>query len=418
MDKSNTPLFKQPWDESEGSEVLSGRPVKGPKALPVPVKALLVAGNLTDQTALVEVLRSTPNLNLDSFPINQINQEVLSHTQLLILLVPNNDRQAITLIQNFAGRCDNMLILGKEASPEVLRTAMQSGANDFIPLEAEPEELTNAVYKVATSLADSMSLAPTIAVVNAKGGAGASFLAASIADELAQRSSSRNVALLDGDHLHGSQMLLLDSKPQYYFHDALTQVEDLDDTAITGLMSQMGNIHLLPTLPFSQMDSGCFQFQNLPTLMFKIRTHYSSVTVDLSRGPDHWSLPILTDAQHILLVIQDSIACLRDAATAIRYFTMQLGIPKERIHIIFNRYTPSRSQISLADVKETVGINSVYTVRNDFKRVSACVDEGKRLSEFAAKEAITKDIKAICDDLLPPDDDSQKASLWDKLWRR
>ncbi|WP_417345655.1 AAA family ATPase [Ferrimonas sp.] len=418
MDKSNTPLCEEQWSEQEGGQGIQAQPSKGPKALPVPVSALLVAANLTDQMSLVEVLRSTPNLNLDSFPINQINREMLDSTQLLILLVPNNDRQAITLIQNFAGRCTNMLILGKEASPEVLRTAMQSGANDFIPLESDPEELTNAIYKVAARMAENMELAPTIAVVNAKGGAGASFLASSIADELSRRENQKTVALLDGDHLHGSQMLLLDSKPQYYFHDALSQVEELDDTAITGLMSQLGNIHLLPALPFSQLDSNCFQFQNLPTLLFKIRTHYSSVTVDLSRGPDHWSLPILTDAQHILLVIQDSIACLRDAAAAIRFFTVQLGIPKEQIHIVFNRYVASKSQLTIADVKETVGINSVYTVRNDFKRVSVCVDEGKRLSEFAAKEAITKDIKAICDDLLPAKEDDTKGSLWDKIWRR
>ncbi|BDY05948.1 hypothetical protein [Ferrimonas sp. YFM] len=418
MDKSNTPLRQDQWDQAEGKEAQQEPRARGPKALPVPVSALLVAANLTDQMSLVEVLRSTPNLNLDSFPINQINREVLDSTQLLILLVPNNERQAVTLIQNFASRCDNMLILGNEASPEVLRTAMQSGANDFIPLESDPAELTNAIYKVAARMAENMELAPTIAVVNAKGGAGASFLASSIADELSQRESKKNVALLDGDHLHGSQMLLLDSKPQYYFHDALSQVEELDDTAITGLMSQLGNIHLLPSMPFSQLDSNCFQFQNLPTLLFKIRAHYSSVTVDLSRGPDTWSLPILTDAQHILLVIQDSIACLRDAASSIRFFTVQLGIPKERIHIVFNRYTPSKSQLTLSDVKETVGINSVYTVRNDFKRVSVCVDEGKRLSEFAAKEAITKDIKAICDDLLPSMDDDTKGSLWDKIWRR
>ncbi|SDK00854.1 pilus assembly protein CpaE [Ferrimonas sediminum] len=414
MDKSNTPLAQEHW---KNQQLQPEKPTK-PKALPVPVKALLVAANLTDQTALVEVLRSTPNLQLESLPINQINTDLLAASQLLILLVPNDPKQAKTLIQSFAGKSKNMIILGKEASPEVLRIAMQSGANDFIPIESSPDELTHAIHKIAQELAQSMRLAPVIAVVNAKGGAGASFLSTALADQFAQRDRETNVALLDGDHLHGNQMLLLDSKPQYFFHDALSQVEQLDDAAITGLMSQIDNIHLLPAQPFSQLDSQCFQFEHLPTLLFKVRTHYQSVTVDLSRGPDNWSLPLLVDAQHVLVVIQDSIACLRDAASAIRYFTLQLGIPKSRLHIIFNRYTPNRSQITLADVKETVGVDSVFTVRNDYKRVSCCVDEGKRLSKFAAKEAITKDIRKICDALIPSENEHQQTGIWAKLWRK
>ncbi|TKB58420.1 AAA family ATPase [Ferrimonas aestuarii] len=403
------------WETNNNTSVSIPKKIK---ALPAPVRALLVAANPIDQTEVVKTLKSTPNLTLDSHPINQLNTEILRAAKLLILIVPSDQKQAVTLIQSFSGKCANMLVLGKEISAELMRTAMQCGANDFIALDAPTEELSNAIYTIASALAEELKLAPTIAVVNAKGGAGASFISTAIADCLCMRDGGTPVALIDGDHLHGNQMLLLNKQPQYYFQDALSHVEQLEDSAITGFMSQIDNIHLLPTLPFSQLDSDHFQFNNLPNLLFKIRAHYPSVTVDLSQGPDHWSVPILTDAQFILLVIQDSVACIRDAAAAVRYFTMQLGISKDRIHLIFNRFDKSRAQISVEDVIDTIGIRSVFTVRNDFKRASCCADEGKRLSSFAPKEAITKDIHAICDALLPDENAPNQQGLWAKLWRK
>ncbi|MBY5992032.1 CpaE family protein [Ferrimonas balearica] len=377
---------------------------------------LLVTPDRDAGLMLSEQLLTLPNLQLTRVSQDEMEPHHLQANRLLILLLPEDLEAAQLLIDAYTNRCEHLLVVAPVMTPDLMRSAMKAGAVDFIPLSDSMEDLGKALFGVAEQLAQKMRLAPSIVVLNSKGGCGTSFLSAAIADQLANRDAGKPVALVDGDQVQAGQTHLLNVEPDYFFHHALAQAEELDDTALEGMMSQLENLHLLPAAPFSQQDSKTVDYLQLPQLMFKLRSRYGAVVVDLSRGAESWANPFMMEADALLLVIQDSLASLRSATATVRHLVFELGVEKSRIHLVFNRYCARKGVVSLSDAKEMSGLNSVYTVRNDFRCVNTCLDEGKRLSLFAAKEPVTKDIANLCNSLLPQDQKSGDG-FWARLWR-
>ncbi len=402
----------QDLDNVERLERLSRK-----KSLPVLLPTLLITSLQEEGRQLAETLVSVPNVKLTHVSANQVDASYFPANRLLVLQLPAEPAVAQQMLESYAGKCEYMLVVGERFSPDLMREAMKAGARDYLPLQGAKEELYQALFDIAQSVADATALAPTFVVLNSKGGCGASFLSAAIADQFACRDAQCNVALLDGDHVQAGQSHLLNLEPEYFFHHALAQAEELDDSALEGMMSQMENLHLLPAAPFSQQDRTSVSYLQLPQLMFKLRSRYQAVVVDLSRGPETWANPILMEASAILLVIQDSLASLRSATATVNHLINELGVSKSRIHLVYNRYSPGKNVVSLADAKTTSGLSSIFTVRNDFQRVNTCLDEGKRLSRFAAKEPVTQDIIQICQQLIPQGKDAKPSGFWAKLWR-
>ncbi|MBY6185068.1 AAA family ATPase [Marinobacter hydrocarbonoclasticus] len=417
MTRSQSPLSEQQAFPESMAQIEAVDRLSRRRTLPVMLSTLLVTPPGDDGHDLSEALLSVPNVKLTQIDHREVDGEHSKDSHLMVLLLPDDGESALAAIAHYCGRCKHTLVVGRQMHPQLLRAAMKAGAHDFLPASASQEELTRVLFDIAEKVATCTQLAPTIAVLNSKGGCGTSFISAAIADYLAARDSEAEIALLDGDQVQAGQSHLLDLEPEYYLHHALSLAEEMDDNALTGMMCQLENLHLLPASPFSQQSDGSMEYLQLPNLMFKIRCHYDAVVVDLSRGAEPWANPILMDADMVLVVIQDSLASLRSAAAAVRHLVFELGVSKNRIRLVFNRYQARKGVVSLSDVKEASGLSTVYTVRNDFKCVNTCLDEGKRLSRFAAKEAVSRDIAQICNDLLPPHSDPKGSGFWARLWR-
>ncbi|MBY6019799.1 AAA family ATPase [Ferrimonas balearica] len=387
------------------------------KTLPVLLPTLMISTVQEEGRLLADMLVSVPNVKLTHVSTSQVDASYFQAHRLLVLQLPADHELALQMLESYAGKCEYMLVVGEHFSPELMREAMKAGARDYLPLYGAKEELFKALFDVADAVAKATALAPTFVVLNSKGGCGASFLAAAIADQFACRQEDLKVALVDGDHVQAGQSHLLNQEPEYFFHHALAQAEELDESALIGMMSQLENLHLLSAAPFSQQDRTAVNYLQLPQLMFKLRSCYQAVVVDLSRGPENWANPILMEATTILLVMQDSLASLRSATATVNHLINDLGVARSRIQLVYNRYSPKNRMVSLADAKSTSGVGTVFTVRNDFQRVNTCLDEGRRLSRFAAKEQVTRDVAEICQQLIPMEQESQPAGFWTKLWR-
>ncbi len=78
-----------------------------------------------------------------------------------------------------------------------------------------------------------------------------------------------------------------------------------------------------------------------------------------------------------------------------------MGIKTERIHLIVNRFSKKHSGISVAEIKEAVGIDSALIINNNYELASACTDLGKPLQQVQNSKQIKEDIEQIVSDFLP-----------------
>jgi pilus assembly protein CpaE len=289
-----------------------------------------------------------------------------------------------------------VIVVGSASGTNVMRLAMQAGARDLLPLPLVEEDLIAALTRInrdhrVTSSGEDASLT---AFMNAKGGCGATLLACNVAHTLAAE-SRRRVALLDFDLQFGAIPLYFDLFPKRGVLQAFENIEGLDEVALDGYMvKHSSGLKILghaaeDALPMQAVPAN--HVKQLLTLALRGHDH---VVVDLPRRIDLISGSVLERAQQVVLVVQQSVTTLRDATRLVNCLRRDLGVSRDRIVTVVNRYDKNAS-ITPEDIRTTLGCGELSLVPNDFRTVSQCIDTGAPLLEHARNAAITKAVMAL-----------------------
>ncbi|MBO6852012.1 MAG: hypothetical protein JJ867_16430, partial [Marinobacter sp.] len=120
----------------------------------------------------------------------------------------------------------------------IMRTAMRVGARDFFTFPVKKPELLESLRRIAREIQPSSEKSGDLfAVINAKGGSGASTIASSLAHSLVERIEDR-VALLDMDLQFGHLATAFDLQESGSLIDALLRADNLDAVALEGHMAK------------------------------------------------------------------------------------------------------------------------------------------------------------------------------------
>ena len=109
---------------------------------------------------------------------------------------------------------------------------------------------------------------------------------------------------------------------------------------------------------------------------------------------DALAASVVTHALHVAVIVQQSVTALRDAGRLVRGLRSELGLSKERIEIVVNRYE-RQAPITLEDVRSTLSVEEVTVIPNDFAVVSECINTGATLFGHARGAAITRAVMAL-----------------------
>ncbi len=383
--------------------------------LPFPVNAIVAVQDSTNlelsasQLNQIERLSWSVNSYLDGF-----QEKPQSDVNLILLHLPNDESEAKQALDYGAKFASDIILLGKDTPPNILRLAFQYNVSDFIAIDAPIEEVYGAILKVSNRLIEEAELAPVLAVVNGKAGSGASFIAASMASIAAQR-ENYDVCLLDTDLHHGSLSHILGMDANYSICDVLWSLEELDEVALKSTMTTNNNLSLLAAKPFELLSLNSeLDLSITIDLVRKCRQFYKQVILDFSRGPEVWNYSLLQDAQ-VLVVTEQNIMHLRQTKDLVKQL-QNMGVVREQISLVINRYD-KQSDIKLADIKQTIGIDSLFTIVNDYKLSSECVELGKSITEIAKKQKMLQDMQYLVTELMPLDkvESIKKAGFWGRL---
>ncbi len=289
-----------------------------------------------------------------------------------------------------------VIVVGPSNDLQTLRKAMQAGARDFFTRPVHEAELAEALRQVARERAAHAATArPRLtAVINAKGGSGATMLACNMAHVVAAEGHKR-VALLDLDLQFGTLPLYFDLKCEHDLGETLEAVERLDAAALEGYLNRhpsgvrvlgANNDHLV--LPGELSD------QRLGRLLDLLVEGSDWVVVDLPRQVDAMAGQVLERADRVVIVMQQSLTHVRDARRLIGIFEDGFSIPRERLTVVVNRYD-RKGRIGLADIGQALGRVALETVPNDFGHVAESVNLGVPLHEHARSAPSTRAIKAL-----------------------
>lgn len=288
-----------------------------------------------------------------------------------------------------------------EPSAPVIRQFMRAGANDVFSMPPDISEME----KDFSELKKMMSPEPgekkgkVISILNSKSGSGATTVAVNMAYDLASADEELKVALIDLDIQFGSVSLYLESNWQTTVMEAMGQAGRLDGTMLLTMMNRHeSGLYALPA-PHKITRLDRVTAHDVERLLEVARTTFDVVILDLPRAINEWSEEVLRSSDAIYMIIQRSLAVIRDAKLLTNYFP-SAGIASEKITVVDNRYRSKHSAVTDKQIEETLKIKKMVRISNDYDTAISAHDHGVPLSKQSKNSRIAKDIEQLSQSIL------------------
>jgi pilus assembly protein CpaE len=301
---------------------------------------------------------------------------------------------------------------------QIMRLAMHAGARDLITRPVRIEALVSSLNKVAEEKSAASGSGPLLtAFINAKGGSGATLLAANVAHVMAKKGREK-IAVVDMDFQFGTLGLYLDIHPSIGIMEALEYSDQLDAIALNAYMvNHESGVQVLASTLNNVVLQREINIDNLNRLLTTMLSAFNHVIVDLPRQVDLPTTTVLERADQIVIATQQGLTHLRDAKRLIGILKDEMGIDKRHIMAVVNRYD-AKAAIELDDVRKMLGEVDIETIPNDFKRVTENINLGIPLYQQSNSAPITRAIIQLAARLSNKDMTTEKQGLLSRIMGR
>jgi pilus assembly protein CpaE len=329
--------------------------------------------------------------------------EIVDQTNVDAVLIDidaNEDRalQLISNLKNSHPKCAVIAISSRTDGQLILR-AMRSGAAEFLTAPIQIEELIGALDRVqASNAGTSRSKSGTIiAVAGASGGVGCTSVAVNLACSLA-RNPNNSVVLVDLDLSLGDADVFLDSIPDYTLLDVAQNIARLDLAMLRkSLTKHESGVYLLPR-PIHLDDMDVISTDDFKKVLALLKASFSHLVIDLSKAFGRLDIVAMQMAEHILMLTQLDLPCLRNVVRLLASLDARGGI-SDRIKIVVNRAGLDKSAISTSHAEETINREIFFRIPNNYGVIAESRNNGIPLVTHAPKAAITLAINELADKL-------------------
>jgi len=317
-----------------------------------------------------------------------------------------------------------VLVVSSSNDGNLILQALRSGAKEFLTQPVRLEDLLGALGRISERRFGRGENKPRgsqlIAVAGATGGVGTTSLAVNLGCDLAA-DEGNSVALVDLDLCLGDADVFLDTIPDYTLVDVAQNVTRLDFTLLKrSLTKHASGLYLLPR-PVQLEDVALITAEDLQRVIGLLKATFTHVVLDLSKAYSPIDMLALEMANHVLLVTQLDLPCLRNIVRMMVSFEAIDGL-KDKVKIVVNRAGLDNGQITQKKAEETIGKEIFWQLPNDYRTMVEVRNNGVPLLEQAPKAAITQSVQALAQALCgdetatPPLAESGKTSVLSRLF--
>jgi len=324
---------------------------------------------------------------------------------LLALALPKVDVEDLKELGSaLAGRPETaVLLLTPDPKPETLLAAMRAGVREVVPLPSSPGELGQALARqIERAQAGARSTArppsPVIALMSAKGGAGSTFLATSLAAALAAR--GRRTAVLDLDLAHGDAAVFLSDQPSATtLSDLAAQHARLDGALLESALMACGpELRLLPAPQRLEGAMG-IRSESVARILELAAARFDAVVLDLGRGPDAATLPALDLAGSMQVIAPPTLAGLHGARRLLSLLR-ELDVERGRTRLVVNR-VGQPGELTATDLRRALGFEQAREVPDSPAAVASATDHGVPIGRHAPRDPVARALVAWAEELSP-----------------
>ena len=327
--------------------------------------------------------------------------DVVSQTspEIGLVVIDSNPDKALELVTRLREESPDcsVLVVSSSNDGDLILRAMRAGVKEFLTKPVRLQDLMAAFGRISqrgSGRGEGKSQASQIiAVVGANGGVGTTSIAVNLACALAQ-DEFNTAALVDLDLALGDADVFLDTIPDSSLADVAQNVTRLDFSLLKrSLTKHSSGLFLLPR-PVRLEDISLISAEDLQRVLGLLKATFTHLVLDLSKRYSDIDMVALEMADHVLLITQLDLPCLRNVVRLMESFGEMEGMA-EKVKVIINRVGFAQSHITTKKAKDTLGHDIYWQLPNDYRTMGATRNDGVPLVEEAPKAAITQSIVAL-----------------------
>jgi pilus assembly protein CpaE len=334
-----------------------------------------------------------------------IPQEIVDRAQLLIVEVQPDKPASLQRLAALRDRNPTLSIVAavRDTSVTSVRVLFRAGISDILPLPFTQHELASVLGQLRAELdRGSLSATPagsTISVIKSVGGVGATALLTQMASLYAEREGAkgRQTCLFDLDLQNGNAATYLGVAPAMTLSDLFEAGTRIDGTVMRSISvpHHLGlNVFAAPN---EMMPLEAVSTDQICDIIHLATVEYGTAFIDLPSDWTNWSLSLVARSQIVFLVVELTIASLRQAQRQLALLH-SLGVDPAAIQIVVNRVEKRMfKQIDLHDAADTLGRPIAFSVTSDFPLMNTALNRGTMLRDIQRKNAIDRDLAKILD---------------------
>jgi len=294
--------------------------------------------------------------------------------------------------------------IGTMTQPQVIVSAMRSGAREYIERPTTTTDLLEAFVRLTSTRRKpgrEGSRGKIVTVVNAKGGSGATTVAVNLALAL---QAIHTTALIDLAPL-GHCALHLNLKPAFTVSDAISNLHRLDSSLLDSFMARhSGGLQVLagPAAP-SPIEPSVSDFARLFDTMAGL---FRYIVVDASSRLDGATRLVSNLSERVLLVAHADVASLWSAGRVAQYLGESGS--HDRFALVLNRYRKVAG-FNEAETEAAIGAPVLWRIPNQYFAVSTAIDRGVPLMQQGNTE-IARSIAGLAEHLTKDDLDTKRTA--------
>lgn len=314
---------------------------------------------------------------------------------------PEKALELVAKLNETSPEC-NVLVVSSSTDGGLILRAMRAGAKEFLTQPVRVDDLLGALSRLderrsSRNKSNKSRGSTVIAVCGSTGGVGSTSVAVNLGCALA-KDPENSVALVDLDLCLGDADVFLDTIPDYTLVDVAQNITRLDFTLLKrSLTKHSSGLFLLPR-PVQMEDIQLITPEDLHRVLGLLKATFTHLVIDLSKSYSAIDLMAIKSANHVLLVTQMDLPCLRNVVRLLMSFGEMEGV-KDKVKILVNRVGLEDGQISLKKAQDTIGREVFWQLPNDYRTMVEVRNNGVPLVEQAPKAAITQSIIALAEKL-------------------
>jgi pilus assembly protein CpaE len=182
--------------------------------------------------------------------------------------------------------------------------------------------------------------------------------------------------------------------PDYTLVDVSQNVSRLDFSLLKKSMTKHASgLYLLPR-PVQLQDAPLVSPEDFQRVAGLLKATFSHLIFDLSKAYSDLDMVAMREAEHVLLLTQLDLPCLRNVVRLMMSFD-EIDTLKDKTRIVVNRLGLDAGGIGLKKAQETINREIFWRVPNDYRAMAEARNNGIPLITQAPKAAITQSVIAL-----------------------